>query len=59
MVDKSQMTEEEIKLNYITPAIEATWARNSIRMEFPVTLGRIIIDGRKARRDKKGVADYL
>ena len=59
MIDKSQMTEEEIKLNYITPAIEATWAKTSIRMEFPVTLGRIIIDGKKARRDKKGVADYL
>ena len=25
MIDKSQMTEEEIKLNFITPAIEATW----------------------------------
>ena len=34
MIDKSQMTEEEIKLNYITPAITATWAKNSIRMEF-------------------------
>ena len=56
---KSQMTEEEIKLNYITPAIESTWNRSSIRMEFPVTLGRIIIDGKKASRDKKGVADYL
>ena len=59
MVDKRDMTEEEIKLNYITPAIEATWPRTSIRMEFPVTLGRIIIDGKKTRRDKKGEADYL
>ena len=59
MVDKKDMSEEEIKLNYITPAIEATWPRTSIRMEFPVTLGRIIIDGKKTRRDKKGEADYL
>ena len=59
MIDKSDMTEEEIKLNYITPAIEATWDRSSIRMEFRVTPGRIIIDGKKAHRDKKGVADYL
>lgn len=59
MIDKSQMTEEEIKLNYITPAITATWAKNSIRMEFFVTLGHIVIDGKKARRYKKGVADYL
>ena len=33
MVDKKDMSEEEIKLNYITPAIEATWSRTSIRME--------------------------
>ena len=59
MVDKKDMTEEEIKFHYITPAIEATWNRTSIRMEFPVTLGRIIIDGKKTRRDKKGEADYL
>lgn len=59
MIDKKQMTEEEIKLNFITPAIEATWDRTSIRMEFPVTLGRIIIDGSKYVRKKRGEADYL
>ena len=59
MIDKSQMTEEEIKLNFITPAIEATWNKSSIRMEFPVTLGRIMIDGRKTYRKKRGEADYL
>ena len=30
MIDKSQMTEEEIKLNYITPAILASWSKSSI-----------------------------
>lgn len=55
MIDKSEMTEEEIKLNYITPAIEETWDKSSIRMEFPVTLGRIMIDGRKTYRKRRGV----
>ena len=59
MIDKKQMSEEEIKLNYITPAIEAKWNRSSIRMEFPVTLGRIMIDGRKTYRKKRGEADYV
>ena len=36
------MTEEEIKLNYITPAIEkAGWDRKLIRMEYPITAGKI------------------
>ena len=59
MIDKKQMSEEEIKLNYITPAITETWPKTSIRMEFPVTLGRIIVDGKKTRRSKRGEADYL
>ena len=59
MIDKKHMTEEEIKLNFITPAIQATWPLTSIRMEFSVTLGRIIIDGKTAKRDKKGQADYI
>ena len=29
MIDKSQMTEEEIKLNYITPAILEKWSRQA------------------------------
>ena len=32
-LDKNHMTEEEVKLNYITPAIEkAGWNRKLIRM---------------------------
>ena len=59
MVDKKQMTEEEIKLNYVTPAIIRSWPKSAIRMEFSITLGRIIIDGKKSRRSKKGLADYI
>jgi len=59
MIKKKQMNEEEIKLNYITPAITRSWPKSSIRMEFSITLGRIVIDGKRARRSKKGAADYI
>ena len=45
------MTEEEIKLNYITPAIEkAGWDRKLIRMVYPITAGKIVVRGDKAFR---------
>ena len=48
------MTEEEVKLNYITPAIEnAGWDRRMIRMEYPITAGKIIVRGEKAFRATK------
>lgn len=54
------MTEEEVKLNYITPAIEgAGWDRRMIRMEYPITAGKIIVRGDKAFRATKKRADYL
>ena len=54
------MTEEEIKLNYITPAIEkAGWDRKLIRMEYPITAGKIVVRGDKAFRLTKKRADYL
>lgn len=59
MINKSQMTEEEIKLNYITPAITAKWDKKKIRMEYYFTAGRIKIDGKKASRKQGKKADYL
>lgn len=54
------MTEEEVKLNYITPALEgAGWDRKMIRMEYPITAGKIIVRGEKAFRATKKRADYL
>ena len=54
------MTEEEVKLNYITPAIEkAGWNKNLIRMEYPITAGKIVVRGDKAFRLTKKRADYL
>lgn len=59
MIDKKQMTEEEIKLNFITPAITDKWSKNCIRMEYYFTSGRITIDGKKAKRGEACKADYL
>ncbi len=59
MIGKAEMTEEEIKMNYINPAILAKWPKHCIRMEFKVTDGRIIVDGKKAKRDHGGFADYV
>lgn len=54
------MTKEEVKLNYITPAIEsAGWDRRMIRREYPITAGKIIVRGEKAFRATKKRADYL
>ena len=55
-----RMTEEEVKLNYITPAIErAGWDRKLIRMEYPITAGKIVVRGERAFRLTKKRADYL
>ena len=39
------LSEEDIKLRLITPAIieKAGWSKENIRMEFPLTDGRVII----------------
>lgn len=58
--DGKRMTEEEVKLNYITPAIEkAGWDKKFIRMEYPITAGKIVVRGEKAFRLTKKRADYL
>ena len=57
---KKLMTEEEIKLNYITPAIENSgWHKQQIRMEKSFTDGRVIVRGNNAERAKRKKADYL
>lgn len=54
------MTEEEVKLNFITPAIEkAGWEKTQIRMEYPITNGKIVVRGNKGYRTSKQRADYL
>lgn len=56
-----KLTEEEVKLRYITPAIEeAGWDKHSqIRMEYHFTDGEMLIRDNKAVRGKPKFADYL
>jgi type I restriction enzyme R subunit len=58
---KSEMTEEDIKLKYITPAIACKWDKHSqIRMEYNFTDGQIIVRGNaKPVRGKRKKADYI
>lgn len=55
------MTEEEIKLQFITPAIEqAGWDRKKqIRMEYAFTDGAVIVRGNIVARGKRKRADYV
>lgn len=54
------MTEEEVKLNFITPAIEnAGWSKKQIRMEYSINAGKIIVRGNVAKRQAKKKADYV
>ena len=53
------MTEEDIKLRYITPAITATWKLNQITMETKITDGKINLKGNLVVREKPKKADYV
>lgn len=56
---KSHLSEEAIKLRYITPAIQsAGWDNKQIRMEYAFTAGRIILRGNITARGRKKSADY-
>lgn len=60
MVDVNKLSEEDIKNRFITPAIEnARWEKTQYRMEYPITDGKIIINGNKAVREKAKRADYV
>ena len=56
---KWQMSEEDIKLQFITPAITAKWSAQKITMETKITDGRILLRGNIAVRDKPKRVDYL
>ncbi len=59
ILDKKQMTEEDIKLQYITPAIQAKWGLERITMETKITDGRINLKGNMVTREKPKKADYV
>ena len=61
ILDKKQMTEEDIKLNYITPAILAKGWKDKITMETKVqfTDGKINLRGNLVSRESPKKADYI
>ena len=61
LMKKHEMTEEDIKLQFITPAIEnAGWNRTmQIKMEYSFTDGQMIVRGNCVKRGSKKRADYL
>lgn len=58
ILDKKQMTEEDIKLNYITPAIQPKW-QGLITMEQQITDGKVNLRGNIVVRSKPKKADYV
>ncbi len=59
VLSKKQMTEEDIKLQYITPALTAKWSREKITMETPITDGQISLEGKLVFRKAPKKADYI
>lgn len=60
-MNKRQLSEEDIKARYITPAVEdAGWnIKKQVRMEYAFTAGRIILRGNITARGKQKRADYV
>lgn len=61
ILTKKEMSEEDIKLQYITPAIVAKWDKSKITMGTKITDGKICLNGNFVHRDKKSAkfADYV
>lgn len=61
IIDKKQMTEEDIKLNFITPAILAKGWQDKITMETQVkfTDGKVNLRGNRISRETPKKADYI
>ena len=59
--NKKDLSEEDIKRKFITPAIESQWDSNRITMETKITDGMICLNGNFVHRDKKSAkyADYV
>ena len=59
-VNKKQLSEQEIRTQFITPAIQrAGWSPSQIREEWYFTKGRLIVRGKLVTRGRAKYADYL
>ncbi len=59
VIPKKQMSEEDIKFQFITPSITANWKKQHITMETKITDGRVNLKGNFVTRDKPKRADYV
>ena len=59
VLDKKQMSEEDIKLQFITPAITSKWNIHKITMETQITDGKVNLKGNIVFREKPKRADYV
>lgn len=61
ILTKKEMSEEDIKFQYITPALLKNWDKSRITMETKITDGQIKLNGNLVHRDKKNAkfADYV
>ena len=59
ILPKKKMTEEDIKLNFITPAIQNKGWHHHITMETKITDGKINLHGNFVVREKPKKVDYL
>ena len=59
VLSKKEMTEEDIKFHYISPAIVSKWDKNKITMETKITDGKINLRGNLISREKPKKADYV
>ncbi len=60
-MNKKQLTERDICIKYIIPALErAGWyIAPHVREEFPLTKGRIIVRGKRCTRAQNKWVDYV
>lgn len=59
ILSKKQMSEEDIKRHYITPAITAKWHPGNFTMETQITDGRINLKGNAVVTETPKRADYI
>lgn len=59
VLPKHMMSEEDIKLHYITPAITSKWSKGKITMETKITDGKINLRGNLVSRGPAKRADYI
>ena len=58
-IQKKQLSEEDIKRLYITPAIEKRWSPDKLRMEVKITDGKISLEGNMRVHKSPLKADYI